>query len=250
MIGRRREFRLYRDRRAGPGRVVGLLLIVLTLFVVHLLISSFLLRSVAVGSVSMEPTLSPKQRVFVTPLRHGASVPFLDRTLPAVRTPQRGDLVTVRPPYSAVTTVERLAEPFVSFFTLQQVRLADSSELSFEHSELLRRVIGVPGDTIRIEEFVAYVRPAEGDRFLEEHELASHQYTITFDPLPDGWTEALPVSGSLTEDIVLADDEYFVMSDNRSFTNDSRYWGPVAIERVTGAVLFRYWPFDAVGIPR
>jgi len=46
---------------------------------------------------------------------------------------------------------------------------------------------------------------------------------------------------------VLGEDECFVLSDDRSNTNDSRTWGPIPVSSVTGRALLRYWPLTRAG---
>jgi signal peptidase I len=49
--------------------------------------------------------------------------------------------------------------------------------------------------------------------------------------------------------IILGEDECFVLSDDRSNTNDSRTWGPIPVHRLAGKVLFRYWPLTRLARP-
>jgi signal peptidase I len=49
--------------------------------------------------------------------------------------------------------------------------------------------------------------------------------------------------------MVLGEGEYFVLSDDRSNTNDSRTWGAVPIDFIAGKALFRYWPVTRLGRP-
>lgn len=85
---------------------------------------------------------------------------------------------------------------------------------------LLKRVIGVPGDQLRVGNEV-YL----GGRRLDE-------------PYAHGETPAAQYRGVNQ----LAPDEYFVIGDHRSASTDSRDFGPVRAERVTGLVWLRYWP--------
>ena len=48
--------------------------------------------------------------------------------------------------------------------------------------------------------------------------------------------------------IILGENEYYVMGDNRRGSNDSRNWGPVAGELVLGKVWFVYWPFSKLHV--
>ncbi len=245
MLRSRRDFRLYRERKSVARRIFFVIGFLLIFFFLYELVTSMLITTIGVGSVSMEPTLALGDRIFATPLPFGARFPFARKSFGEIRTPERGQLVLVRPGYYEESIWKRLFGPFVSFFTVQQVRL-DPQELRPEL--LIKRVVAVPGDTVRIEDNVAYIRPEGAQAFLREFDMTRTDYNITFRPLPEGWEKPLPFTGNHDE-IVLGEDEYFVMGDNRSMTNDSRYWGPVGIESIEGKLLFRYWPLKRMGAP-
>lgn len=93
----------------------------------------------------------------------------------------------------------------------------------------IKRVIAVPGDTVLIQNGVIYVN---GELFEEEIEVA-----------------AIEEPGLAAEEIVLGDDEYFVLGDNRNNSEDSRYAniGNVKKEHIIGKAWFRVLPWGDFG---
>jgi len=89
----------------------------------------------------------------------------------------------------------------------------------------IKRIIGLPGETIEI----------------RDGEIIIHK---------DGQYQVLDESNYLTDlltggniQITLAEDEYFVLGDNRSFSFDSRRFGVLPEENIIGRVVLRAWPF-------
>lgn len=93
---------------------------------------------------------------------------------------------------------------------------------------LIKRIIGVPGDTVEIRDQHVYIN---GELLDEPYVLEDcSQFRCT----ENVW--------------VLAPDEYFVMGDNRNNSKDSRAFDPVPKDHIVGTVLFRYWPLNALRI--
>ncbi len=88
---------------------------------------------------------------------------------------------------------------------------------------IIKRIIGMPKDTVSIKDNTVYVNDEE----LEE----DYAYGETSD----------------YEEITLGDDEYFILGDNRPISKDSRYFGPVKEDEIIGKVIFRLWPFNKFG---
>jgi signal peptidase I len=132
---------------------------------------------------------------------------------------------------------------FVRFFTAQRMSFFGQEEHLY-----MKRVIGLPGDEITMTNFVFRVKPAAGSYSLTEFELSEILYEVVIPHMPALWDSSIPFSGNMDR-IVLGEDECFVVSDDRSNTNDSRTWGPVSADMITGKAIFRYWPFTRVGRP-
>lgn len=111
--------------------------------------------------------------------------------------PHRGDIVVLRLP-------SRLSDP-----------------------PLIKRVIGLPGETIEIRNGHVYV---DGEMLNE-----SYLDQLTFSNMPPR---------------KVSPEHVFVMGDNRSASNDSRNFGEVAISDIIGRAWIRYWPPGAAGVLR
>lgn len=90
--------------------------------------------------------------------------------------------------------------------------------------EYIKRVIGLPGDDVRIAGGHVYVN----DQLIEEPYIAAApNYNSTFS---------------------VPEDSLFVLGDNRNRSSDSHSWGPVPIEYVIGKAFLVYWPPDQWGL--
>lgn len=94
-----------------------------------------------------------------------------------------------------------------------------------QNIELIKRLIGKPGDVI---------------------ELRDNQVYVNGEPLNEPYLPPNANSGPTRGDMkwTLGEDEYFIMGDNRSFSQDSRAFGPVKSELIVGRALLLYWPLS------
>jgi len=92
----------------------------------------------------------------------------------------------------------------------------------------IKRIIGLPGETIEIEDGKVIIFSEEGSQILDES---------------DYLFPSVSTPGDIR--ITLAGDEYFVLGDNRVSSSDSRSWGLLPREDIVGRVFFRAWPFAA-----
>jgi signal peptidase I len=99
--------------------------------------------------------------------------------------------------------------------------------------DYIKRVIGLPGDTVTIKNSQVYVN----DVLLDEPYLRGVQTTCrTGDPCSD----AQPVR--------VEPGTVFVMGDNRVNSSDSREWGALPLDRIIGKAWVSYWPRDQWGV--
>ena len=105
-----------------------------------------------------------------------------------------------------------------------------------ESTYFIKRVIGVPGDHVRVSEGHVVLTSADHPEgtVLREPYLTSAVVTNTRPGTPT--------------DFVLGATEYFVLGDNRSYSFDSRDWGLLTRKEIVGLVRLRLWPFAGVTV--
>lgn len=233
----------YSDQKSNRHRKLWIVLEILVFFLVYSSFTSLAFSMRVLENNTMAPNLLAGERFVFSSYNIYSLVPGLEmekRPLPF----GRGNVVLVemfmaeKPGFFAV-----VLDNFVRFFTLQKVSLLDQKERLF-----VKRVIGLPGDEITMNNYVIRVKAGGSTYSLTEFELSSEDYTLDIPQAPAIWDSSLPFSGNM-DAVVLGENECFVLADDRSNTNDSRTWGPVPIRNITGKALFRYWPLTRLGRP-
>ena len=230
-------------KRRSRSRLYLAVKVVAAALILYLIVTTYVIASYRVGSQSMSPSFLAGDRLLVLPLAYRIQIPFTARGARGVTTPRRGDLVLVlSPEYPRLGFLQRVVDPVVRFFTLQKVSIVRDSRGRAAGRLLLKRVIGIPGDTVRLEGFNAYIRTPDSRTFEHESAFTTASYQIEDALEAENWTSDLPFSGD-QEPVTLAEDQYFVLGDNRTASSDSRSRGPVPLEGMYAKVLIRYWPF-------
>jgi signal peptidase I len=246
MLGGYESYSLRRKSRLKPVlRVIGLVALVIGL---HAVITRVLVFSFRVDSVSMEPALTRGDRVLATPLAFGIPIRLLPARLRSYGIPHRGDLVVFELPGSTRQPWHtRLAETLLRFVTFNRKSVEEGPDGRPIARLAVKRVIGLPGDTVRMERLRAHLRPAGHMGFEPETEIVPGDHSVNTAPAVD-WPVGLPFGGD-SEEITLGQAEYFVLGDNRARSSDSRSWGAVPQALIRGRTLVRYWPVIRFGRP-
>ena len=102
---------------------------------------------------------------------------------------------------------------------------------------LVKRIVGLPGETVKIEDGNVYIKPADSNDF----------YLLQENYLPEGTKTAMMDDAKKKgNEIVLGEDEYYCLGDNRPVSNDSRNLGPFTADRIKGVAIIRVYPFNEV----
>jgi signal peptidase I len=97
--------------------------------------------------------------------------------------------------------------------------------------EFIKRIIGLPKERISVKEGAVFVN----QRRLEEDYLGTGSITLPGNFLKDGQEATVP------------ENQYFVLGDNRLHSSDSRTWGFVGKDKITGRAWIIYWPIAKAG---
>ena len=172
-----------------------------------LVFTSYIAQATQVPTESMKPTILVGDHFFLDKIAFPANFPVALRPYLPQRSVRRHDIIAFRSPTDGNI-------PFV------------------------KRVIGVPGDTIEVRNKNVYINKQKSD---EPYKIHVDQTVYGEDP----WTpEELKVRDNYGP-VVVPPDKFFVMGDNRDNSNDSRYWGFVDRTDIIGKPLFVYWSYES-----
>ncbi|HEX6912992.1 MAG TPA: signal peptidase I [Longimicrobium sp.] len=220
---------------AQSGGIVEWLRSVAAAVLLFFVIRTFLITAYSIPSESMEDTLLVGDYLMANNAIFGATIPFSDIKLPALRDPGRGEIVVFRPTYNS------------------------------PQIDVVKRVIGTPGDTLQMTDGVLF---RNGRRVTE----AYAHYDQGFDEPIDmegfglmdpsirremyGAQNHLPLllpavnprqyrpSRNNWGPLVVPAGHYWLMGDNRDQSLDSRYMGPIPRRVIRGKPLFIYYSYD------
>ena len=156
------------------------------------LINIFVFQLYVVPTESMVPTLLVNDRPFVVKLLDGPKLPVTNFGLPRIRTPERGDIVVVRNPrydQSPAAEARKLLSDIVYMLTFTGVLIDRYDENGLEKADpLVKRLVGVPGETIEMAAQTIYIRSDGAEPFtvlpVHNNEQLEDLYDLPADILP------------------------------------------------------------------
>ncbi len=171
---------------------------ILVAIVLALFIRTFIIQAFKIPSGSMKETLQIGDHILVNKFIYGVKIPFLNKTLIPIKSPQREDIIVFEFP--------------------------EDPEKDF-----IKRVVGLPGDTIEIRNKEVYVN---SQRFELPQAVFKESHIVS------GPRDNYPA-------ITVPPNSLFVMGDNRDQSYDSRFWGFVKLDAVKGKAFIIYWSWDS-----
>lgn len=191
---------------------------ILVAFVLFLVLRTFLVQTFVITSGSMENTLLVGDMLMVNRAAIGTRIPGTDLRIPGYSEPHRFDVLIFDPPHE-------------------------------ESLKLVKRLIGMPGDTLQMKDAVLYINGVAQDEPYVRHENVPNEMHPWMD-----WQRDYLLPGSdrvayaPTRDdwgpIVVPEDRYFMLGDNRETSFDSRYWGLLEGWRLEGRAMFVYYSYN------
>ena len=208
----------------------------LSLFVIYQIVTGFFARPYTSDSPGMSPAIEQGDLFIIGPLPWWLQ--GKDHNMP-----KRGEIVLFESPGKDKVSAGRfIFEPFIRFITLQQWGGFRSAKRKQGMPDLLiKRVIALPGDWVKIDHNQIYVRPRGSRYFISEFEASTQIYEVKQDNAAPGWKNITAFSSEFPA-FQLAKDQVFVVGDNRKHINDSRTFGPISLGQIKGRVLSIYWP--------
>ncbi len=172
--------------------------------ILALIIRTFVVQAFKIPSGSMEDTLLIGDHLLVNKFIYGTQLPFMEDPILVLREPQRGDIIVFEFP-------------------------EDRNKSYFKKRDFIKRVVGLPGDTVEIRNKNVYVN---GERYYTP-EAVYKDGTLTAGPRDNMPPVKVPA------------DKYFVMGDNRDRSYDSRFWKFVDRSEIKGLAFIKYWSWDS-----
>jgi len=209
-----------KDNKSMTRKFFSLILLILLI----LLIRHSIIEPYKIPTGSMIPTMKIGDHLFVNKLAYGFRFPFIKEEIKTWSEPKRGDIVIFDPPL-------------------------DNGKI------YVKRIVGVPGDTITIKDDKFYVNGNEiiknisQDRtvmndLMDQNKYSAVNYDLFVEDFFDQKNFVLYYKHrdylymKFNLELIVPEGKYFMMGDNRDNSEDSRVWGFVPRNRIYGKVMF------------
>lgn len=194
---------------------LGSLQSLLTTVVIAIFVITFVVQAFQIPSESMENTLLIGDYLLVNKVRYGGG--GIWNYIMPYRPVRRGDIIVFHYPVNPV-------------------------------QHFVKRVVGVPGDRIRLSNRILYVNGVPLNEPYVQHTSVVHdafrdEFPRLNVPVPDVTSKWWLQMHKLVEDgeLIVPQESYFALGDNRDESLDSRYWGFVPRENIIGTPWLIYW---------
>lgn len=183
--------------------------------ILALLVRYFIMTPTIVNQSSMYPTLKENDRLILNRTARG-------------RLPNRYDIITFEAPskkHQSVATID-YNNP-IAVYDYKLTSLFSKFRyyvLEIGKDSYIKRVIGLPGEHIKIENGKVYINEQE----IEENYLQ----------------DGILTKSDVFKDIIVPEGCVFVMGDNRNGSSDSRVFGCIPIDKIEGIAVLRFWPLN------
>lgn len=175
-----------------------------------------------VKHTSMYPTLKPNERLILNRMVRTSK-----------KMPNRGDIITFEAPTTNFLTTEEFTQSVIARYENQPEGLWGKFSyyvLEINKISYIKRVIGLPGEHVKIENGKVYIN---GQLLDESAYLSKDVVTGNGD--------------GVCLDLVVPDNCIFAMGDNRGKSTDCRAFGCIPLDKIESKVWIRIWPINKIG---
>jgi len=194
----------------------------------------FFLQAFRIPSASMRNTLLEGDNLFVNKAYYGMRLPFVKQNIVNFHDIQRGDIIIFR-------------------FPAKDKQQSNCGESQYGR-DFVKRVIALPGEKVEIKGKKIYINdkelPPQDYAIFSDHDEQLILNPFTQEEYQKIWEDRKleKYLGITLRDsfgpVIVPEDQYFAMGDNRDFSCDSRFWGPVPKENIKGKAWLLHWPLN------
>ncbi len=293
-------------------KVIDNIKVFFSAYAIAFVIRLFIIEAYMIPSQSMVPSLNIPDIMMIEKVTMGSRIPIINQKIPGFLSPQRNDIITF---VSPAWKKQGFAREIISLLTLSLINLDNTFD---NPKNLVKRLIGLPGDTISMSnqiliinrkpvdtEYVTTAREAvyersaiqgymDFDMFNEKYDgknrIVQHLIRLNRVNAPEVYNfdeiyipkkgDVIPLTnrnyyytgllkllveresgksatlengkiyldGKEIDEWKVNDNYYFGMGDNRDLSEDCRYFGFIPGKNIFGRPLFRYYPFNRMGV--